>query len=70
MRYHAEYVCPDVDSIHGGDPFACPDRLVERRSDGSYVLLIHDGTGSGITIAFCPWCSTALEPGSGDIPTH
>jgi hypothetical protein len=42
MTYHAEYRCPDTDTRHGGNPLACPDRLIDRYSDGHYVILIHD----------------------------
>jgi hypothetical protein len=60
MAYHAEYICPDTDTRHDGDPLACPDRLVVRWPDGTYGLLIHDGGSSRIDIAFCPWCGQRL----------
>jgi hypothetical protein len=60
MTYHAEYICPDTDAIHDGDPLGCPDRLAVRWSDGSYGLLIHDGGSSRIDISFCPWCGRGL----------
>jgi hypothetical protein len=40
----------------------CPDMLVDyHKSSGSYVLMIHDGGSSGITISYCPWCGTKLN---------
>jgi hypothetical protein len=66
MRYHAEYVC--ADAVHRDDPLACPDKVIDRWSDGTHVILIHDGEGgsasSGIAIRHCPWCGKALS-GSG-----
>jgi hypothetical protein len=42
----------------------CPDCLVDYwEKSNSYVLMIHDGGGSGITISYCPWCGAKLpEP--------
>ena len=65
MRRRAEYVCPDLDANHHGDPLDCPDRLVTRRSDGSFGLVIHDGGSASIDVAFCPWCGRRLGPIDG-----
>jgi len=65
--YHAEYLCPDTDAVHGGDPLLCPDRLVVRREDRTYGLPIHDGGSSSITIRFRPWCGHSLPVRPGDI---
>jgi hypothetical protein len=62
MAYHAEYVCPDTDTIHGGDPLDCADRLVERTKSGEYGLLIHDGGSSYIVIEYCAWCGRHIAP--------
>lgn len=51
-------VCPDHP-----EPQDCPDVLVRHRAaTGVYVLWIHDGGSSFITIAYCPWCGVPLGP--------
>ena len=61
MRHDVEYVCPDTDELHEGDPRLCCDRFMDIRSDGSYGLIVHDGGGvTSVTIAFCPWCGKPL----------
>ena len=59
MRANVEATC----DLHG-DRFDCPDCLIHY-SEGrdSYGLIIHDGSRSVITIAFCPWCGTKLPQG-------
>jgi len=43
------------------DRFECPDCLVNYSERGnSYGLIIHDGAGSVISIAYCPWCGASL----------
>ena len=39
----------------------CPDNLVAIVR-GGYGLIVHDGGGSVIEIAFCPWCGAKLPP--------
>ncbi|MBN8808551.1 MAG: hypothetical protein J0I47_10025 [Sphingomonas sp.] len=39
----------------------CPDALVERVR-GGFGLIVHDGAGSVIEIAYCPWCGQKLPP--------
>ena len=43
------------------DPFDCPDRLIVyvARFD-EYGIIVHDGGGSHIAIAFCPFCGAKL----------
>ena len=43
---------------HGWD---CPDVIVQRQDDGSFIIPVHDGGESGIGIKYCPWCGTALS---------
>lgn len=39
----------------------CPDALVDYfPSSKSYVIMIHDGGSSGISIKYCPWCGSRL----------
>ena len=40
---------------------ACPDALFAQ-ARGGYGIIVHDGGGSVIEIAFCPWCGTKLAP--------
>lgn len=49
------------------DRFDCPDCLVEylTRTD-EYILIIHDGGSSGISIEFCPWCGAKLGASKHD----
>ena len=56
MAQHASLVCP----VHSS-AFDCPDVLVwyESKFD-EYGLIVHDGSGSNVLIAFCPWCGTKL----------
>jgi hypothetical protein len=39
----------------------CPDALIDR-VQGKYGIIVHDGGGSVIEIAFCPWCGAKLSP--------
>jgi hypothetical protein len=56
MRANTENVC----DLHP-DRFECPDALVNYSEHGEdYGLIIHDGSSSVISIAFCPWCGTKL----------
>jgi hypothetical protein len=43
------------------DPSDCPDALVALVR-GGYGLWVHDGGGSFIEIAHCPWCGAKLPP--------
>jgi hypothetical protein len=49
-------VCP----VHA-DRSDCPDAFVAEMN-GGYGLMVHDGGGSVIKIAFCPWCGADLRP--------
>ena len=42
------------------DRFDCPDALIVRKPDGACGLIVHDGGGSFIQIAYCPWCGAEL----------
>jgi hypothetical protein len=55
MRSNVENSC----SEHS-DRFDCPDCLIGTFGDGSYGILIHDGSQSMVTICYCPWCGTEL----------
>ena len=33
----------------------CPEALIDVVK-GGFVLLVHDGGSSGVSIDFCPWC--------------
>lgn len=58
MTYWANHVC-----IQHPNPFECPDSLVAfDKANCTYGLIIHDGGSSYISIEFCPWCGTALQP--------
>ena len=39
----------------------CPDALIAFVR-GGFGLYVHDGSGTVIEIAHCPWCGTALPP--------
>lgn len=41
------------------EPADCPDNLIFHRA-GIFGLYVHDGGGSYVSIAFCPWCGTEL----------
>jgi hypothetical protein len=60
MRQEAERVCEDHP-----DRSACPDCLIERSTDGTYGLLIHDGGSSRMRIRYCPWCGCELIGSDG-----
>jgi hypothetical protein len=60
MRHHAELRCATHDDLA-----TCPDSLIVVRPDGTYGLRIHDGGSSAISIAFCPWCGSALPSSEG-----
>jgi hypothetical protein len=56
MTYHANYQCNEHQ-----DPFDCQDHLIFYIPKfDEYMLIIHDGGSSGITIAYCPWCGFKL----------
>ena len=55
MTEQLALVCPNHPDVT-----ECPDKLVDRRATGAFVLLVHDGGSSGISIAFCPWCGRDL----------
>ncbi|WP_216858519.1 DUF6980 family protein [Actinomadura verrucosospora] len=45
----------------------CPDALVSYSARFDECgLIVHDGGGSVISIAFCPWCGTRLPPSQRD----
>lgn len=56
----------DLSRVCGRHPdrFDCPDALIARMA-GGYGLIVHDGGGSVIEIAFCPWCGARLPPMKG-----
>ena len=39
----------------------CPDAMIDEVR-GGFGLIVHDGGGSVIEIAFCPWCGASLPP--------
>jgi hypothetical protein len=39
------------------DRNSCPDALIGTLRSG-YGIIVHDGGGSVIEIAYCPWCGT------------
>ena len=56
--------CPTIADLrrlgcqeHGWD---CPDVIVQRQDDGSFIIPNHDGGESAIGITYCPWCGTVL----------
>lgn len=56
MRDQLAIDCPD----HGPDPYACPDAVIVRDSQGRYGIPIHDGGSSYIAINHCPWCGMPI----------
>lgn len=56
MAYDLAQVC----EVHANRS-DCPDALVAQVG-GGFGLMVHDGSGSVIEIAFCPWCGSALPP--------
>lgn len=61
----SEHCCDRMDAdlahrceVHQ-DRADCPDALIAKMRNG-YGLIVHDGGGSVIEIAFCPWCGTKL----------
>lgn len=62
MTEELERSCP-----HHETRAACPDSLVEYIAKfDEYGLIVHDGTSSIVTIAFCPWCGVQLPPSRRD----
>ena len=56
MQETVEYRCDEHPN-----PSDCPDNLVVYIPKfDEYGILIHDGGGSIVTIAFCPWCGSQL----------
>jgi hypothetical protein len=40
----------------------CPDCLIDHwPASNRYGIMIHDGGGSVIAIAYCPWCGAKLD---------
>lgn len=60
MRDQAELRCATHDDLA-----TCPHSLIVVWPDGTYALRIHDGGGSAISIAFCPWCGSAPPSSQG-----
>lgn len=56
MAYDLNQTC----SQHA-DRSDCPDALIDQVR-GGYGIIVHDGGGSVIGIAFCPWCGARLPP--------
>lgn len=57
MQNNLEAIC-DIHPLRKD----CPDMLVDyHRSTKDYVLMIHDGGSSGISISYCPWCGSKLN---------
>jgi len=54
MTYDLNQVCP----AHP-DRKDCPDAFLAIMGKG-FGLMVHDGGGSVVQIAFCPWCGAAL----------
>ena len=68
-----EHCCEDMDRQvnwecdQHSNPFDCPDALVcfvARFQE--YGLVIYDGGGSFMQIAFCPWCGRRLPDSQRD----
>lgn len=48
--------------IHN-NKYDCPDVLINfNKKTESYGIIIHDGGTSMISINYCPWCGTNLNP--------
>jgi hypothetical protein len=56
MEAHLQWECDQHT-----DPDDCPDCIVRFYSNGQYGIPIHDGGGSYIRIAYCPWCGASLK---------
>ena len=57
MRDHATKTCGHHKHRH-----ECPDCLIDQHRNGEFGIMIHDGGTSHVTIKFCPWCGTRLNP--------
>jgi len=55
MAGQVAYECPDHPDVT-----ECPDKLVDRRPSGDFILLVHDGGTGGPAISLCPWCGEGL----------
>ncbi len=64
MAVEATRTCP----THGNRS-DCPDCLIRTGDTGDeFGIYVHDGGGSWIAIAFCPWCGTNLRaPAKADL---
>lgn len=64
MRHELDRSC----ATHGADPFACPDRVIYRATDGRFGLIVHDGGSSWYEINHCPWCGINLKGEPHELP--
>lgn len=76
MKTTPDYCCEDMKrnltlscEIHP-DIYKCPDRLVDRHSNGNIGIIIHDGGSSHIEIKYCPWCGKNLNNEIGTIESE
>jgi hypothetical protein len=64
MERQVRHTC----EIHS-DPSDCPDALIAfAPASHEFGIRVHDGGGSFVTIAYCPWCGARLTD-SSDTPT-
>ncbi|MEU3609752.1 hypothetical protein AB0E83_30570 [Streptomyces sp. NPDC035033] len=62
MRGRVEHRCDDH-----ADAYDCPDAVVSFSARfQEYGLVVHDGGGSSLDIAFCPWCGRRLPESQRD----
>lgn len=70
MKYCCETMTSQINWCceQHSNKYECPDALISYiEKYDEYVLIIHDGGSSLLTITYCPWCGHKLPASKRDL---